>query len=267
MIREFRKHIMIWFLFIKNGVIAQLEYRVNFFTGMAMEIGYLFAKLLYVIVIYNAGVEINGMTADEVLVFVGVFVMLTAFYTGFFMLNNFALSDHIRKGTLDFYITKPVSLQFIATLRNSNFALFVTNFTAGLIIITVGLSRLQTPIDVLSLLGFCGFMLCGIIVSYALLLFPIIFSFWFYKSDALASVVDSFWDFNNMPMGIYNKLIQRIGIYLLPVFVVVNFPTLFILGKLEPIYAIWGIIAPIVCFLVTRLLWKVAERRYSSASS
>jgi ABC-2 type transport system permease protein len=53
----------------------------------------------------------------------------------------------------------------------------------------------------------------------------------------------------------------------LPIFVVTNFPVLFVLGRLSPLYAVWGILAPFVCFGLTRLLWTVAVKQYSSASS
>lgn len=267
LIREIKKHLFIWYVFMKNSLIGQMEYRVNFFTGLAMELGYLMVKLLYVIVVYRAGSSVNGMTPDEVLVFVGTYVMVTGFYAGFFMLNNFALSDHIRNGTLDFFIVKPVSLQFMATLRRSDFALFLTDMTAGIIMVGIGWSRLQIPLNLLNLAGFVGYMLCGVIIGYSIFLFPVIFSFWFVKSGALAGLVDSFWDFNNVPMGVYNKVIQRIGIFIIPIFVVTNFPGMFVLGKMSPLFAVWGIIAPVVCFGATRILWKVAVKRYSSASS
>lgn len=265
--RELKKHAFIWFVFMKNSLIAQMEYRANFFTGISMEAGYLLVKLLYVIVVYRSGASVNGLSADEVLVFVGAYVLVTGFYAGFFMINNFALSDHIRTGTLDFFIVKPVSLQFMATLRRSDIALFLTDFVAGVILIAIGWSRLKIPLNILNLAGFTGYMLSGVIVGYALFLFPIIFSFWIVKSGSLAGVVDSFWDFNNVPMGVYSKLIQRIGVFILPIFVVTNFPVLFVLGKMDPLYAVWGILAPFVSLGVTRLFWSVAVKRYSSASS
>lgn len=264
---EIKKHAFIWFVFMKNSLIGQLEYRANFFTGLSMEAGYLLVKLLYVIVVYRAGSSVNGMTPDEVLVFVGTFVIVTGFYAGMFMINNFALSEHIRNGTLDFFIVKPVSLQFMATLRRSDFALFLTDVTAGVIMVAIGWSRLKIPLNLLNLAGFTGYMLSGVIVGYSLFLFPILFSFWFVKSGSLSGVVDSFWDFNNVPMGVYSKLVQRLGVYVLPIFVVTNFPALFIIGKMSTMYAVWGIIAPILCFGATRLLWTVAVKRYSSASS
>ena len=60
---------------------------------------------------------------------------------------------------------------------------------------------------------------------------------------------------------------QRIGTFLLPVFVITNFPGLFLMGELSPLLMAWGIIAPILFFGITRLVWKRAVRNYSSASS
>lgn len=265
--REIRKHLFIWWLFLKNGLMTQLEYRVNFITGVAMELGYLAVKLLYVVVIYQSGLQVNGLYPDEMLVYVGMFIIMTAFVAGFFVTNHYWLGEHIRNGTLDFYIVKPVSLQFIATLSRSELSLFVTDFIPGVIMVIVGMTRLQIAVDIPGLIGFLGLMLSGVIISYSLLLFPVILTFWFVKADAVASATGTFWDFNNMPMTIYSKTVQRIGIYLLPIFVIVNFPTLFIMGKMEPMYAVWGAVAPVICFTLTRLFWKFAVRRYSSASS
>ena len=55
-------------------------------------------------------------------------------------------------------------------------------------------------------------------------------------------------DFNNMPQLIYGKWMQRIGTFLLPVFVITNFPGLFLMGELSAPMAVWGVAAPVVFF-------------------
>src|SRR5215208_715367 len=98
---ELRKHLFIYGLFLKNSLIAQMEYRFNFIGNMAMEAGYLLVKLSYVVVVYRSGVKINGLSPDEILLFIGTFVMLTAVYAGMFMINNFGLRGKIKDGDLD----------------------------------------------------------------------------------------------------------------------------------------------------------------------
>jgi ABC-2 type transport system permease protein len=74
---ELKKHLVIYFLFIKFSVMAQMEYRFNFIGNMAMEVGYLFVKLSYAVVVYRSGVKINGLSPDEILLFIGTFITLT----------------------------------------------------------------------------------------------------------------------------------------------------------------------------------------------
>src|SRR5512138_1671414 len=132
-LREIKKHLLIYILFVKNSMMAQMEYRFNFIGNMAMETGYLLVKLSYVVVVYRSGVNINGLTPDEILLFIGTFVTMTAVYAGLFMLNNFSLRGLIKEGDLDLYLTKPVSLQFMATLRKTDLTLFSVDFVAGLV--------------------------------------------------------------------------------------------------------------------------------------
>ena len=72
MMARSRKHLRVWLFFMRTSLAAQLEYRANFLTGVAMEVGYLLVKLMYVFVVYQAGVTINGLTPDEILLFSGV---------------------------------------------------------------------------------------------------------------------------------------------------------------------------------------------------
>src|SRR5512133_1610077 len=95
-LREIKKHVQIYFLFMKNSLMAQMEYRFNFVGNFAMEFGYLLAKLSYVVVIYRAGVTVNGLTPDQILLFIGTFVTLTGVYAGLFMINNFGLRNKIK---------------------------------------------------------------------------------------------------------------------------------------------------------------------------
>lgn len=265
--KELRKHVLLYFLLLRNCLASQLEYRVNFLTGIAMEAGYLLVKLLYVIVIYRTGVTIRGLRPDEMLLFAGTFILISGLYAGLFMMNNFQLGRLIRDGSLDLLITKPVSLQFLATLSRTDLGLLLTDFIAGAVMIVIGWSRLGLPVTPVNVAGFAWFTLGGAMVGYSLFLLPQLLSFRFVNVSAIAEVGDSFWDFNNMPMQMYNRAIQQIGVFVLPIFVITNFPALFILRRMSTAYFIWGIAAPIIMLALVRLFWRTAIRNYSSASS
>ncbi len=189
-VREIRKHFLIYLVFVKNSLIAQMEYRFNFIGNLAMESGYLLVKLSYVVVVYQSGATINGLTPDEILLFIGTFVMLTAVYAGLFMINNFGIRRKIIEGDLDLFITKPVSLQFMTTLRQADMTIFSVDFIAGWVMVGVAWSRLHIPFTLSTFGGYVGFLAISSLVSYSLFLLPQILSFWFMNTSAIAEITE-----------------------------------------------------------------------------
>jgi len=265
--REIKKHVLIYILFVKNSMMAQMEYRFNFIGNMAMETGYLFVKLSYVVVIYRTGVTINGLSPDEMLLFIGTFITLTGVYAGMFMINNFRLREKIKDGELDLFLTKPVSLQFMATLRQADVTIFSVDVIAGGICVIVAWARLGIPVTLYTVGGYLGFLVISALVAYSLFLLPQILSFWLMNTSSIAEITDSFWDFNSLPMGIYSQWIRQIGVFILPIFVITNFPPLFVLNKMPPMYAAWSVLLPVVLLMIVRVVWKKGLGTYSSASS
>lgn len=267
LIREIKKHIIVYGLVAKNSLIAYMEYRANFFAALTMEMAFLASKILYSFVIYQVGVRINGISPDEIMLFIATFILMTGIYTGLFLLNFYRLPVHIRNGTLDMYITKPISLQFMATMGHVNFAQPIPNLIAGIIMLIIAVSRLHIEMSFYNVAGYLLMLISGTCMAYAIFLTPQIITFWIVKTDALREVADKSWDFNNMPMIIYNKWMQRIGVFIIPVFFVTNLPAMFLAGRLNSIYIIWAIVAPILFLTLVRIFWSFAIRNYSSASS
>jgi ABC-2 type transport system permease protein len=265
-LRELAKHARVYAALVRMNVMSQMEYRANFVTGIMMELGYLVVKVLYVVVAYRAGRDIAGFSPDQMLVFCGTFVTATAFYAGVYMMNFFQLSDLVKNGGFDTLMTKPVSLQFLATFRRFDLGIFCADFFGGIAIVVLGLSRLGTPLELWRMLGYVLFLACGSAVGYALYLIPMTFVFRIVNGRAIAGVTDSFWDFNIAPMIIYGRLGQAIGTYLVPLFVITSFPSLFVLGRIAGAQLLWGLAAPVLFLAVSRFAWKSGVRNYSSAS-
>lgn len=265
--REIKKHLILWWVCMKNSLMSQLEYRTNFYTGIAMELGYFLAKIVYMIVIYKTNVPINGLTPDEVLVFFGTYMIATGPYAGLYMTNLYGIGRQVQTGELDLLLVKPVSTQFFLTLKRSDMALFTTDTVLGLAAVAAGVSRMGVTVDLWGILGYFGYLVSGSVIAYSMFLLPQVLAFRLVKTNALTGLVDSSWDFNNLPMGIYNRLIQQIGVFVLPIFVITNFPALYLLKKLEPLYAVWGIAGAAAWLALSSFLFNKGLKRYQSASS
>ena len=237
------------FVFLKMSLMAQLEYRINFAAGVLVETGWLLIKLLYVAVVYRAGIKIGVLTPDHILLFIGVYILLTGVYMLYYP-NFTSLTTMIRDGKLDMYLVKPVAAQFLVTMQRLDLSLLVPDAAAGIVMIGIGWHRAGLPVTVGSIAGFLFFLV-----------------FWTTATNGIADLTAAVWDFNNMPQLIYGKWMQRVGTFLLPVFVITNFPGLFLMGELSAPMAVWGVAAPIVFFLIARAVWNQAVKNYTSAST
>lgn len=265
--KEIIKHFHIWLMLVRINFMSQMEYRANFVSGILMEAGYLIGKILYVIVAYRSGREIMGFGPDEILVFVGGFVVLTGAYAGLLATNLFQLSSLVRDGSFDMLLVKPINVQFYATLRRVEVGALIFDTLAGVVMVLIGLVRLGTGLNIVIIFGWSLFIASGAAVGYALWSAPMALVFRIVRADAIAGLADSFWDFNNVPMVVYNRLGQTIGLFVIPIFVVTNFPALFALGRMTPFLYVWAIAAPFICCFITSLLWKAGLRRYESGGN
>lgn len=253
-------------VFAKYSLMSALEYRINFITGMTVEMGWMIIKLLYVAIIYKAGTNIGILTPDHILLFIGTYVLMTGVYMLYF--GNFcSIPGMVQQGELDLYMIKPVSLQFLVTMRRLEFAYLLPNLIAGIVMIVTGWRLAGLPVGVTEIAGFLFYLFCGCLLTYSLFLLPYVLSFWIVSVGGISDISNALWDFNNMPSLIYGKWFRRLGTYILPFFVITNFPGLFLMGELSLWACVWGAGAPVLFFVLARLFWKASLKRYSSASS
>lgn len=220
-------------LFAKYSLMEQMAYRINFIAGIAVECGYMLIKLMYAVLILRAGAEINGLTAHEMLMCIGTYIMVTGVYMGIYP-NYWALPLSVRDGSLDMQLTKPVNTQFLVTLRKLDFGMPIPDVACGLALIVYGWQRAGLPATPGAVAGFAVYCLAGWFLTYCLFLIPELLSFWFVSTNGVQALSSAVFDFNNTPMNLYPKWVQRLGILLLPVFLITNFPTLYVMGALSP---------------------------------
>lgn len=253
-------------LFAKYSFMEQLEYRINFISGIAVECGYMLAKLMYVILVYQMGSEINGLTPDHMAMFIGTYIMMTGFYMAVYP-NFCAIPQYVKTGSMDMLLTKPVNLQFMLTLRKIDFGMPIPNVICGVVLVCYGWKKSGLPVTVITVSGFLLFIVSGIFLTYFLFLIPKLLSFWIVSDQGIQQITEAVWDFNNMPMNIYGKKVRMFGTFVIPLFLITNFPTLFVMNRLSVFMVIWGVLAPFLFFAINKLVWKAAMKRYTSASS
>jgi ABC-2 type transport system permease protein len=257
-------YIKLFFAFARISLLSQLEYRLNFIAGTCVELSYMCIKLIYLIVVMQTGINIGMLTPNMVMMFVGTYIFMTGIWMMFSGINS--IPSKVLSGQLDMLMIKPGSLKFLQTFGSFDFAMTFPNVTVGIILICVSWHKVHIPLTFSTVSGFLFYIIMGIILTYAITLILALLVFWVTSTGGVWTLFAALWDFNNMPMTLYNRIAQQIGTFIIPVFVLTNWAGLFVLHQLSVLQMVWGIVMPIIMILISNLMWKRGMRKYTSAN-
>lgn len=233
-LHELKWYVKVAIHFGKLSLQSTMEYPLNFASGVCVELAYMMIKLVYLYVVLSTGMKVGSLTPDMVIIFVGTYIFMTGVWMLLSGVNS--IPEQVVRGDLDLLMTKPGSLQFLQTFGKYNFALAFPNAAVG------------------------------IVLTYSFGLMAALLVFWVTSLNAVSTLYAALWDYNNMPMELYPKVIKQTGTFLLPIFLVTNWSGMAVLGKLDMVQMIWGIAVPVFAFILSRLMWKAGVRRYTSAN-
>ena len=176
------------------------------------------------------------------------------------------LEEHIRRGTLDPHLVKPVDAQFVMLFGNPEIAgiLFVIGYALPLVYL---LWREPTPIMWSHLPIFLFLILLANIMWLAIKTIAMTFNFWRQRLDNLNMLVTMMADVGKYPPAILPKPLQYIIYSILPFAFLAIVPAQTLLGAISWRAVIGACVITIILVIISRVLWNVAIKNYSSASS
>jgi ABC-2 type transport system permease protein len=243
-----------------------MEFRVDFFFRIGMDLIWNSVNLAFFWVIYRHTTLLGGWTFDQMLVFMGGVFVYDAIHMTVFASNMWWLPLAINKGELDYHLTRPVSPIFILSVRE-----FAANSVVNLLvasgILTWTLMRYPQPFGMGAIIGYLGLLMVGVILHYFLNMIFLIPTFWMHSSSGLREIFFSMEQYTTRPHGIFRGWLSRMLVTVIPFALIVSFPTraLFEGFSASLVFHMLGVTA--VAFVVMKLFWDAGIKAYSSASS
>ena len=178
------RYLVLYLYFLRFSFSRALEFRVDFFFRVVMDVIYYVVHLAFFTVIYQHTELLGGWTLDQVYVFVCGFLFVDAVHMTLFSNNLWWLPIFINRGDLDYYLVRPVSSLYFLSLRD-----FAANSFLNLLIaaglLTWALARYPEPLGAGRVLLYLAFLLVGAYIYYLLRLAFIIPVFWLQSSRGL----------------------------------------------------------------------------------
>ncbi len=252
--------------FARYRLARELEFPANFVVSIMIHLFFIATNLAFFSLIWLKVGGFGGLTPYQMLFFTGTFHVTDAVYMIFTFFGLMEIPELVRRGDMDFMLSKPVPSQFLVTFRG--FSWFsLTDFTLGLAMMIYAGVHLQLNLSWHQLLTMTVMIFNGAAISYSLSCLVMSLSFSMIAVDAIWTIFFEIGEFERYPMGIFPGPWRMIFTIVLPMVLVANFPAYFGLGKLTVIQLSWFFCVGILLLVLSHNFWQFSLKKYQSASS
>lgn len=252
--------------FVSSSLSREAEFRANFAAKILKNAIWTMFFYFLIEVIYMNTPDIAGWERGEALILAGI-VMFIGCLIDLLFFEIFRMPDHVRKGTLDFILTKPVDAQFWVSLRRFSIDQ-IGAVAAAVIMVVYGMTQAKAfnP-GVLEWLGFFALVVCAAAIYYSIAVTMMTMAIYFVRLDNLWVVATGSLDMARFPLDIYMPPVQRLFTFGIPLAFFGTIPTGVLLGRWPVWWVGVGAVMAFVSLAVSRFFFRRSLRKYSSASS
>jgi len=271
---EFNEFIRERWVLLKANILftaqKELAYAGNNWTSFLSTFIYTIAMLVFIKVIYSNVQSLAGYSYNEMLLF---FLVSQTTYYGNILVSNNSLNDvipDVNNGNLDMILVKPVPSLFFLMTRSISIVTVITNAVPPILAIVFSIHWHSFNFTLLEIIIGILVWIMGLIVLQTIQLLGTIPVFWFGESDQILDLaVNTSTAFGTMiPLQGYSMNLQKLFSTILPILISSGFTASILLGKSNPIHLlIWAFLGAAVSLFVENIVWKLALKHYTSASS
>lgn len=249
---------------LKAATLLMLQYRVDFFVQAFMALFWAGIALVPLLVLFSMREGVAGFSAHEAYVVVGFFMALKGLIEGVIQPSLLNVVEHIRRGTLDFLLLKPVDAQFMLSTSKFQLARMV-DVGLGLGIVAWAQYKAR-GVPSLYELALCSLLfLCALAILYALWIMVVSLSFHVVKVDNLSFLIVSIFDAARFPSSVFRGAFALIFTFVIPLALMTTHPTLALIGRIESAQVATSLGVAAVFLALSRSMWLRSIRAYTGA--
>ena len=261
-----KRYLKTLILFWKTSFAIQLEYQLNFIIELIAMIGTLLGSIFILSLFYRYGNQLNDWSWEAALVVQGVYTFLDGITNTWLRPNLTEIVNHVREGTLDFVLVKPIDSQFWLSFRTLSPS-GIPEILLGLSLIYWSSNQASSEINIQSTIYASLMLFLGIIILYSLWFLIAATSIWFVKTWNATEVLRAVLSAGRFPINAYPIALRFIFTFILPITFLTTIPAKTILGQIQISMIILGLFLSIIFYRGSRGFWQFAVKHYTSASS
>lgn len=248
----------------RTSLAEELQYRANFIASVLNTVFWIGTALLTLAVFFRQTDDLGGWEFWEVVTLLGVYNALGGLVESMIRPGLGQLVSDVRNGALDLVLAKPVETQAYVSFRKLN-VWALSDVVFGLGLSAFALVQLHHHPSILQVLSFLAAFAAAAVVVYAIWVALMSTAFWFVAVENVSVLFDAVFEGARYPMTAYPGVLRFLFVYLIPVALTTSIPAGALTGRFTPAVALLAAAVAALALFLTRLLWRAAVKRYTSA--
>ena len=259
-----RRYWKIYRTFFVTSFARELEFRANFFAKILQNMVWMSFFVLILLIVYRNTNSVAGWGRGQSFILAATIFLMTSFGTAFFM-SIMEIPQHVRQGTLDFIVTKPIDTQFWISSRKFNFDKAGTMF-AGIVMLIIGVIQSNLAPSLVDWAAYVVLIGASLAIYYSVSLILMTTGIWLVRVDNLWVLTETLTDISRFPIDIYGPSIRQVLTFVVPMAFIATIPaTQLVQGASGSMVAL-GLLWAAIFLPLSRLFWRFALRHYTRAS-
>ena len=261
-----RKYLKVYKKFLHTSLASELEYKTNILIDLITAILSLIGSIFLLSIFFQNNKFIGGWEFEDALIIQGIYTILNGITNTWFNPNLTEIVKHIREGTLDFVLLKPIDSQFFISLKKINPSGFL-EIILGFFLLLYCIKINQIKIN-LSFFTLCFITInCSISILYSLWFFISTTTIWFVKTWNATEVLRSFLYIGRFPLNSFSFSLRIFFSIFIPIAFITTIPSEVFLGLSQLWKILLEVIVATIFLFTSRKFWLFALKFYTSASS
>lgn len=259
-----KKYLKIWWLFAINSFQVQLMVRWAMLLFLLAKILRFTIFIIFIVILLQRTNALAGYSLDQTILFFLSFNLVDILSQLLFR-EVYRFRPAIVQGTFDFYLIKPISPLFRALATGPDLLDFLT-----LIPLIFAIVFFIERLNILNPMGILLYILLITVAFIIALSFHILvlsLAILTTEIDHAVMVYRDIVAMGRMPVDIYREPIRGFITFIIPVGIMMTFPTKALMGLLSPIFIIYAVGLAVLMYFISIRVWGYALKKYSSASS
>ena len=261
-----KKYSKVYTKFLHTSLASELEYKTNILIDLITAIFSLIGSIFLLTIFFQNNGIIGGWKFEQALIIQAIYTILNGITNTWFNPNLTEIVKHIREGTLDFVLLKPIDSQFFISLKKIS--------PSGLLEIILGFCLLfycirinQIIFNLVFLVKCLITIICSICILYSLWFFISTTTIWFVKTWNATEVLRSFLYIGRFPLNSFSFSLRIFFSVFIPIAFITTIPSEVFLGVSQLWKILLEVFVATIFLFTSRKFWLFALKFYTSASS